>query len=198
MLQLVHHQRLHASFFADLAHCRIFAQLALHLLVILHVQRILRLQLGEFLVDAGGFFQLPALHAGVRQRLIDLVHAGVFAGFDEDAAQHFQRRCVVGELVHRSDQLLDHRRGAAGQQFVVILVVDLQRWFHLAGGQHCLGIAREPAGVVVLIHQLVGDLVGFIQPVLLDVRHHQRAQRIRARVQIGQIFQLLHRLRAIA
>ena len=33
---------------------------------------------------------------------------------------------------------------------------------------------------------------------LLDVRHHQRAQRIRARVQIGQIFKLLYRLGAVA
>ena len=95
LFQLLHHERLLALFFAELTDGGIISQPRLNLLVILQMQRVLRLQFRKFFIEGSGPRQVARLHQGVGQQFVDFVEMRVLAGFDKDAAQKLERPGVL-------------------------------------------------------------------------------------------------------
>ena len=161
------------------------AELADHLLIILHVQGVLRLDLRQTLVKIAGAGKIAGLHAGVSEQFEHFADVRRLPGLVEEVEQLLQQ---IGVLAHVSDdgvQMLENFFGIFRQQALGVLIVNLQRIFVLAGLHERFGEARNGGQIVVNREQLVGDGSRFGKLAGLQICLEQIFQAVGVGVDVG-------------
>ncbi len=165
------------------------AELAHHLLVILHVQGVLRLDGSQPLVKIASARQITGLHAGVGQEFNDFADVGVLSGFVKQVEQFLQGIRIIAHVPDDRVQALEHFVGVFRQQAFRVLVENLKSILVLAGLHEGVGEAGDCRQIVVHGQQLVGNGSGFGELSALEVSLKQIAKTFRMGVDIGDFSQ---------
>ena len=136
------------------------AELADDLLIILHVQGVLRLELRQLLIQIAGAGQISGLDAGVGQQFHDFADVRVLSGLVEQVEQFLQRVGIIPNMPDDGVQAVENLAGIFRQQALGVLIVNLQCVLVLTGLHQRVGESGDGRQIVVDGQQLVGDRSG--------------------------------------
>ena len=166
-----------------------------HLLVVLHVQLILRLGRGQHLVQVASAGQISVLHGGMRQQLGDFVDVRALARLVEQLQQRVQRARIVPHMGDHGMQ--------AGQQFgrVASPADDRHAGYKRreprdtdrAGSQPSAS-RNSPSGSLCTVSSFSAIGAAFVRSPICKISLQQIAQALGMRIEVGGFLQVLDRV----
>ena len=133
------------------------AMRAHHLLIVLHVQRVLGLGGGQHLVQVASPRQVSVLDRGVGQKLGDFVDVRALAGFVQKQQQRVQCARIVAHMGDHGMQAAQQFGRVGRQQAIGVPRVNVERLVILTEAGATLRQQKQPLGIVVHGQQLLGD-----------------------------------------
>ena len=161
-----------------------------HLLIILHVQRVLGLGGGQHLVQVASAGQVSVLDRGVSQKLGDLVDVRALAGFAQQQQQRVQCARIVAHMGDHGVQAGQQFGRVGRQQSISVPGVNFERLMILTEPGAALCQQKQPLGVIVHGEQLLGDRASVGRVSDLQVRLQQVAQTFGMRVEVRSLLQV--------
>ena len=165
------------------------AELAHHLLVILHVQGIRRFERGQLLVKIASPCQVAGLHAGMSQQFHDFTDVGGFSGFVKQVQQFLQGVGIIAHVPDDGVQAVEHFVRVFRQQTLGVLIENLESILVLPGLHQRVGEAGDRRQIVVHGQQLAGNGSGFGELSGLQVSLEQIAETIGIGIDVGNFLQ---------
>ena len=165
------------------------AELPEHLLIILHVESVLRFDLRQLLIKIAGAREISGLHAGMRQQFHHFADVAGVAGLLEKIQQLLQRVGIIPHMPDDGVQALQNLAGIFRQQPVGMLVKDQQRVLVLPSLHESVGEAGDGVEIVVNVEQLARNGACFRELSGLEIGLQQVAQSIRIGIDIGNFLQ---------
>ena len=161
-----------------------------HLLIILHVQRVLGLGGGQHLVEVASAGQVSILDGGVSQKFGDFVDVRALAGFAQQQQQRVQRARIVAHMGDHGVQAGQQFGRVGRQQTIGMPGVNIKRLVILTEPRATLCQQKQPLGIVVHREQLLGDRGSIGEVADLQVRLQQIAQTFGMRIEVGGLLQV--------
>ena len=154
------------------------------------MDRILRLDCHQLLIQFARLLQVSLLHAGVRQQLGDFADVGGLAGFLEQLEKKLEALRFGANVADNRVKIFEDLRLIQDHQAIPVLLIYVERVLEESAFHQGRYKPRNAFNIVVNRKQLGGQHSRVGQPIGRQIGLEQRLEGFRLRVNIGNLLEI--------